>query len=84
MIEAYKHGVQKIKFNGPTYFSYVMKMIVDMAEQEMVSQENQKYFIMLLLTDGVINDMQKTIDQIVRGSGLPLSIIIVGVGKEDF
>ena len=28
--------------------------------------------------------MQKTIDEIVRGSSLPLSIIIVGVGQEDF
>ena len=28
--------------------------------------------------------MNKTIDEIVRGSGFPLSIIIVGVGKEDF
>ena len=28
--------------------------------------------------------MQKTIDQIVRGSGLPLSVIIVGVGSADF
>lgn len=39
---------------------------------------------MLILTDGIINDMQKTIDQIVRGSELPLSIIIVGVGAADF
>lgn len=36
------------------------------------------------MTDGIINDMQKTIDQIVRGSTLPLSIIIVGVGNADF
>ena len=28
--------------------------------------------------------MQKTIDEIVRGSGLPLAIIIVGVGNADF
>jgi hypothetical protein len=28
--------------------------------------------------------MQKTIDEIVRASNLPLSIIIVGVGSEDF
>lgn len=28
--------------------------------------------------------MQKTIDQIVRGSTLPLSIIIVGVGNDEF
>lgn len=55
-----------------------------MAISEKVNQINQKYFILLLITDGVINDMQKTIDEIVRGSSLPLSIIIVGVGSEDF
>jgi hypothetical protein len=38
----------------------------------------------LIITDGIINDMQKTIDQIVRGSTLPLSIIIVGVGSDEF
>ena len=39
---------------------------------------------MLLITDGIINDLPKTIDEIVRASSLPLSIIIVGVGEEDF
>lgn len=38
----------------------------------------------MIITDGIINDMQKTIDQIVRCSALPLSIIIVGVGSDDF
>ena len=28
--------------------------------------------------------MQKTIDQVVRGSTLPMSIVIVGVGSDDF
>lgn len=37
-----------------------------------------------MITDGVINDMQQTIDEVVRGSQLPLSIIIVGVGNADF
>ena len=39
---------------------------------------------MLIITDGVITDLQKTIDEIVYGSELPLSIIIVGVGSADF
>lgn len=45
---------------------------------------NQKYSILCILTDGVINDMQKTIDEIVRGSNLPISVIIVGIGEADF
>jgi hypothetical protein len=36
------------------------------------------------MTDGQINDMQNTIDQIVKASRLPMSIIIVGIGNEDF
>jgi len=49
-----------------------------------VSAYNQGYQILLIITDGIINDMDKTIDEIVRGSSLPLSIVIVGVGEADF
>jgi len=36
------------------------------------------------LTDGIINDLEKTIDEVVKGSTSPLSIIIVGIGEADF
>ena len=38
----------------------------------------------MILTDGAIMDMQQTIDEIVAGSELPLSIIIIGLGSADF
>ena len=55
-----------------------------MAESVRVDQNNQKFYILVIITDGIINDMNKTIDEIVRGSDLPLAIIIVGVGDADF
>ena len=36
------------------------------------------------MQDGVISDMQRTIDRIVGASRLPLSIVIVGVGGAEF
>lgn len=42
------------------------------------------YNICLILTDGVINDLDKSIDEIVKVSDQPISIIIVGVGEADF
>lgn len=36
------------------------------------------------MTDGDIHDMDQTINSIVDASELPISIIIVGVGNEDF
>ena len=32
-------------------------MVNDMAEEDNVSQDNQKYNILLIITDGIINDM---------------------------
>jgi len=49
-----------------------------------MSQYNQKYNIMLILTDGAIMDLDKTIDQVVRASDLPVSIVVIGVGRADF
>lgn len=39
---------------------------------------------MLIITDGVITDLDETRHAIVNASKLPLSLIIVGVGEADF
>ncbi|XP_022257177.1 copine-8-like, partial [Limulus polyphemus] len=47
-------------------------------------QEGSHYFILLIITDGVISDMPQTKQAIVQAASLPMSIIIVGVGPADF
>jgi hypothetical protein len=84
ILEAYQKALHNVSLYGPTYFNQVLDMTNKMAEGMEVSQHNQGYLIHLIITDGIINDMEKTIDEIVRGSLLPLSIIIVGVGNADF
>ena len=42
------------------------------------------YMVLLIITDGIVNDIKETKDLIVKGSYLPLSIIIVGVGEANF
>lgn len=44
----------------------------------------QQYFTLLIITDGVISDMDETRHAIVQASKLPMSIIIIGVGNADF
>jgi hypothetical protein len=48
------------------------------------AQGNQKYFVLLIITDGVINDVESTIASLVAAADLPLSVLIVGVGNADF
>ncbi len=40
--------------------------------------------MLLIITDGIITDMQETVAALVEASALPMSVIIVGVGNEDF
>ena len=42
------------------------------------------YHCMLILTDGDIHDVKETTDLIVQLSKFPVSIIIIGVGKDGF
>ena len=81
VFEIYQRALPQISLAGPTFFAPMMENLVNFTKTK---EKEGEYVVLLLLTDGAIHDMQATIDQIVEGSSLPLSIIIVGVGKEDF
>ena len=42
------------------------------------------YNILMILTDGLVNDMDETIDDLVEASYLPISVIFIGIGYNDF
>uniref|UniRef100_A0A8B9TQJ5 C2 domain-containing protein n=1 Tax=Anas platyrhynchos TaxID=8839 RepID=A0A8B9TQJ5_ANAPL len=46
--------------------------------------DGSQYFVLLIITDGVISDMAQTKEAIVNAAKLPMSIIIVGVGQAEF
>ncbi|MEQ2230741.1 Copine-8, partial [Ilyodon furcidens] len=46
--------------------------------------DGSQYFVLLMITDGVISDMVQTKEAVVNAASLPLSIIIVGVGPAEF
>lgn len=80
--EVYKQTLENKDFilSGPTHFSGVIRYLMNVCR---ATGENI-YHVMLIITDGVMHDEQETINSIVEASELPMSIIIVGVGFEDF
>jgi len=84
IVDAYSDALGMTQLHGPTTFAPIVKLASDFSAVGMDEPDNLKYTILLILTDGVINDMEKTINEIVRASRRPMSIIIVGVGEEDF
>ena len=47
---------------GPTNFAPVLDLVNEMTEKMNCSQQDQQYNILLIITDGIITDLQKTID----------------------
>ena len=84
VMSAYKETLTKIKLWGPTYFRGVIRNASKIAKEEM-EKNPYKYFVLLILTDGAINDMDETIDTIVEAANnYPLSIVITGIGNAPF
>ncbi|CAH8384012.1 unnamed protein product [Eruca vesicaria subsp. sativa] len=83
IMSAYSNALTNVPLAGPTLFSHVVDKAAHTASQSL-SQNSPKYFVLLIITDGVLTDMAGTIDALVRASDLPLSVLIVGVGNTDF
>ncbi|XP_078393531.1 copine-7-like [Cetorhinus maximus] len=84
LISAYQKCLPKIKLYGPTNVSPIISRVSRLAEEEMQTRIASKYYILLILTDGVVTDIGETRDAIVEASRLPMSVIVVGVGNADF
>ena len=81
LFNTYRTALKGVSLSGPTYFKQILATLVDYINQNLTLT---MYHTLLILTDGVIHDMQATKDLIVVASHLPLSIIIVGIGNADF
>lgn len=84
IMKTYKNSLFKVKFDGPTFFAPVITQVMSEIKKEMDSGVTNHYYILMILTDGMINDMDKTCDIIWDAAFYPLSIIIIGIGNADF
>uniref|UniRef100_A0A3Q3CGN1 Copine-3 n=1 Tax=Haplochromis burtoni TaxID=8153 RepID=A0A3Q3CGN1_HAPBU len=84
VVAAYQQCLPQVKLYGPTNFSPIINHVAQFGRQALQQQTASQYFVLLIITDGVITDMDETRNAIVNASRLPMSIIIVGVGGADF
>jgi hypothetical protein len=85
ILQAYRDCLPRVNLSGPTIFTPLLTQTLQKIQNRGgCTQSNQKYDVLLILTDGIINDMEQTIDTIVTLSNHPISIIIIGVGNADF
>jgi hypothetical protein len=82
IVGCYRNSLMHVQLYGPTCFAPIIRASTDVARVSF--QQSKTYTILMILTDGIINDVENTIDAIVDATDAPLSIIIIGVGTADF
>jgi len=83
VLDIYQFALNNVTLYGPTIFAKVIDVAAQIANASTLTNQ-QKYYVLLLITDGAISDEENTIREIVKISNLPISILVVGVGSEDF
>uniref|UniRef100_A0A3Q3WTU7 C2 domain-containing protein n=1 Tax=Mola mola TaxID=94237 RepID=A0A3Q3WTU7_MOLML len=81
VLEAYFQSLRTVQLYGPTNFAPVINQVARCAAEV---TDGSQYFVLLMITDGVISDMAQTKESVVNAASLPMSIIIVGVGPAEF
>ena len=79
----YQKAVTRTTLAGPTYFAGLLERFKAMMLKER-EQYNKTFSVLILLTDGCIHDMVETKRLVVELSSEAVSIIIIGIGNEDF
>ncbi len=83
VLQAYYHSLNTVPLSDPTCFAPVIDYVCSMARDMEERSQGSDYCVLLLLTDGGIADLEETKKLLVENSHLPMSIILVGLGRGD-
>ncbi|XP_078433450.1 E3 ubiquitin-protein ligase RGLG2-like [Wolffia australiana] len=87
ILSRYREIVPRLRLAGPTSFAPIIEMALTI-----VKRSRHQYHVLLIIADGQVTrsvdtmdgqlsvQEQSTVNAIVQASGLPLSIVLVGVG----
>ena len=83
ILDCYRNFLPEARLGGPTFFSPLISKCNMIAKNIKMHNNSDVYSVLIILTDGLICDMDDTIDDLVEASTLPISIIIIGIGPGD-
>ena len=84
VLKCYRNILPTLRFYGPSYCAPIIRTLNNQVKSDLQAGNTMQYNILMILTDGQINDMNETIDELVEASYLPISVIIIGVGHGGF
>ncbi|CAL8092246.1 unnamed protein product [Calicophoron daubneyi] len=81
VLEAYRRSFEGVHLAGPICFSPIVRDVSDTARR---NKNAENYYVLLILTNGTVDDWIETKKAVIETSFLPVSIIVIGIGAGKF
>ena len=78
VMDVYTNAVNNVEFTGPTYFEPLIRLVINRTKN---NKRKEDYTMLMIITDGEIDDYIATQNALKEAAKLPISIVIVGVGN---
>ena len=91
--------MKNVKLALPVLYSELIKFVCDLAQRELgISAASEKideaqilerikdlknYYVLVIMMAGMVDDFRDTINQMLRAMNLPLSIMVIKIGKNQ-
>lgn len=84
MLSCYAETIKAVEITLPINYKPIVKFVCDLAQMEMGTASDathiKNYYVLTLLMAGIIDDIEDSINEILRAAELPISVVIVKVG----
>jgi hypothetical protein len=80
ILQAYRQASMGVQFFAPVEYSEIIHDVIKMAK---VAQDNKTnvYFVLIILTNGNIKQIEHTLNDVVQASEFPISILFAGISN---
>ena len=89
----YRKTLKNVKLSLPVMYKNIIKIVCDLAKDELGSESSEEpledirkvknYYVLTLVMAGMIDDFKDALNEMLRAANLPISIIVVKIGKNS-
>jgi len=84
LLNCYEGTLRTVKIAGPVNYQAIVKFVCDLAQLDFGTASDptqiRNYYVLTILMAGLIDDIDQSVNQILRAAELPISVQIVKIG----
>ena len=84
LLNCYHGSLAAVKIAGPVNYKEIVKFVCDLAQLDFGTAADassiRNYYVLTILMAGLIDDIDESVNEILRAAELPISVQIVKIG----